>query len=178
MSQDPESDFLSFVEEPAPHACYQNLAKSARSEQLKVARYLLLFVGLLTTAVNGYAFSQVDRFVDSQVQQQFNGQRVMDEVEEQAAVAQLRNRLTSLLYFMLGAAVVFGVVYMILGIIVYAYPLRATIGGLVLFVASMVLFGVLAPQTLWAGLLPKIVIIVALAASVRTAVAWRVSPKS
>jgi hypothetical protein len=128
--------------------------------------------------VNGYEFSQVDRLVDSQVHQQFNGQRVMDEVEEQAAVAQLRNRLTSFLYFMLGAAVVFGVVYMILGIIVYVYPLRATIGGLVLFVASMVLFGVLAPQTLWAGLLPKVVIIVALAASVRTAVAWRVSPKS
>jgi len=172
--EEPKPDFLSFVT-TSPHACYNSLARSAKKEQLKVARYILLLIGLLTIAWNGYEFSQIDRAVDLEVQKRINSLHAKGLVEDQVEVTQLRNRLARFIQFACGLMVAVGIVFVVLGMMVYAYPLSATILGLVIYVGSIALFGFLSPETLLQGALGKIVFVVALAASVRTAIAWRVT---
>jgi hypothetical protein len=69
-------------------------------------------------------------------------------------------------------AVILGVIFVVCGIIIKAFPVPVTIISLVLYVLAAVGFGILHPPSLAAGLIIKVIIVIALAKAIQSAVAY------
>lgn len=137
-----------------------SLSQSARKKQLRLARGILLFVGVLTVAVNAYFVIKADDLVRNLgIPQQFHAEAVR--------TLQLYN----------GIALVLGIVFIILGIIVYQFPVPVTITGLVLYVGAAAVFGMIDPSTLKNGILVKILIVAGLASAIKAAIAYEKEQK-
>jgi hypothetical protein len=150
-----------------------SLAQSARKKQLKTARWIMIGVGLLTVVVNGFQYSLINRQIEEEIQKQSTALRARGMQPDQKSVDEFRQRVSLIARYIIGSAIVLGVVFVILGILVYTYPVPATVLGLVLYIGAAAVFGVLAPETLVQGLIIKIIIIVALAKSIQAAVAYQ-----
>ena len=138
-----------------------SLSQSARGKQLNNARNLLLFVGILTVVINGIFLFMVE-------------QQVRD-LETQLATQGLQadhDALMTLNYLIRGASVAVGVLFIIFGMTVKAYPLPISIAALVVYVGCIAIFALIDPMTLLAGIIWKVVIVVCLIGAIRTALAY------
>ena len=102
-----------------------SLAQSARGNQLKSARWIMIFVGVLTIAINGFAFATTDGTLDREVAElQAQGYEI-----DKAELANLSfsNKLLT------GGFAATGVLFILLGILVYQFPVPCTVTGLVLY---------------------------------------------
>ena len=147
-----------------------SLAQSARGKQLKTARGIMLFVGILTILFNGFLFFNAENEVKKVTQ---------DEARKAGGAvhpAQVRDFEATVLRFcrlIYGGSILLGVVFVVLGIIVKKYPVPATAIALILYVGSMVIFAVLVPGSIASGIIVKIIIIVALIKSLTAAIAYQ-----
>ena len=150
-----------------------SLAQSARAKQLKVARNIMLIVGVLTILFNVFMLANTKNEVEDAIKDQVKAVRAHGMQEDPASVQEFRVRATRICHLIYGALVVLGAVYVILGLLVHAYPVPATVLGLVLYIGSAAILGYLNPLSLAQGWLWKIIIVVALAKSIQAAVAYQ-----
>jgi hypothetical protein len=71
-----------------------------------------------------------------------------------------------------GVSLALGVVFIVLGILVRKYPVPITITALVLYVGAGAIFGLIDPKSLAAGVVVKVIIILALVKSIQSALAY------
>lgn len=134
-----------------PDESLGSLAQKARTNHLKSARGILIFVGVLTMIVNLVVLS----FLDTLIQKEAPGASP----EEMQAIKDVA-------YVIQGGFVLLGAVFVVLGLLVYRYPVVTTVLGLVLYVAGAVLSGL-------QGIVLKIVIIYFLFRAVQAAFAYQ-----
>lgn len=149
-----------------------NLAQAARTKQLKTARGVLYFVGILTLLVNVGFCVFAENLVDAQIDQELAGLRSEGVEIDQAALAEFRAGAIRGIRIANGIGAVLGVVFIACGALVYKYPVPATILSLVLYIGSAAAFGALDPSTLARGWFIKIIIVVALFKAVQAALAY------
>jgi hypothetical protein len=139
-----------------------SLAQAARRKQLNQARWLLIIVGALILGVNAFVAATARSQLEAEVRKA--GLQILPGPEFDAAV-----RLVVVLSVVL---CVLGVVFILFGIIVKMYPVPITIISLVLYVGAALVLAVFDPESILRGLIIKILIVVALASSIRAAIAY------
>ncbi len=137
----------------------RSLAQSARGNQLGQARGILLFIGILSILANAGALF----VLRNQALEQARMQNIPQAQVEAFLFIQ---------YAIQGGFMLLGAVFVVLGILVKSYPLVCTVTGLVLYVAATLLGFVLGGLAAGAGLIIKIIIIVALVKAVQAAIAY------
>lgn len=142
-----------------------SLTQSARTGQLKTARGILIAIGVLTVVVNGIFLFLAEEQVNTEVRKLQQQGLQVDMAAVQQAV--LLTRIVN------GSAAALGVVFIILGLIVYRAPVMATVTGLVLYVGATAAFGLMDPATLLSGVIIKIIIVVGLFKAVQAAFAYQ-----
>jgi len=155
-----------------------SLAQSARTKQLKSARAILLFVGILTVAVNAYFFSQIEGMVrdqfDAEVQKLMRQGMVID----QGQIQELQQATVKTAKLICGAAIMLGVVFIVFGVMVNQYPVPITVTSLILYVGAIAVFGLLDPMTLLSGIIVKVIIIAGLGKAIGAALAYEKERKN
>jgi hypothetical protein len=156
------------------------LAQQARSKELKQARGILIVVGVLTVLFNAIDFAMVRSAFQDAVQKEINkrggpGMVVIDRAQLQRE----EDRVVLLGRAIDGGFIALGVVFIVLGVVVYRFPVPATVAGLVLYLAgtliTVALLLALNPGALAAmsiGFLIRIVFIVAFIKAVQAAIAY------
>ena len=142
-----------------------SLTQSARKGQLKSARGILFFIGILTVALNGFFFSQAKSSIDEEVKKlQAQGMVVDQDAVNQAVKS---TQLVS------GVMAGLGVVFVIMGFMVYQFPVPIVASALVLYIGAAAVFAVLDPTTLAQGIIVKIIIVVSLFKSLQAAIEYQ-----
>ena len=142
-----------------------SLGQAARGNQLKSARWIMIFVGVVNIALNAFLYTNVDSQIDAEVAEL----RQQGLVADPAVVEEARSESKLLA----GGGVAVGVVFVFLGISVYVFPVPCTVLGLVLYIGLIALAAVLDPTQIARGIIIKIVIIVAMVKSIGSAVAYQ-----
>jgi hypothetical protein len=142
-----------------------NLAQAARGNQLKTARWILIVIGLLTLAVNSFFFLNAKSMIDDELRSMQNQGYQIDQSKVGDAVA-LQKLIT-------GGTALLGLVFIILGVMVYQFPVPCTLAGLILYILSALIFAAINPMSLAQGAIIKIFIIVGLVKSVKSAFAYQ-----
>ena len=75
-------------------------------------------------------------------------------------------------YLLIGGALAVGVLFVIFGFLVKAYPVPITITALVLYVGATIIFGIISPETLAAGAIIKIIIVVAMIKAIQAGIEY------
>jgi hypothetical protein len=167
------ADAPTMYEAPAPSmAGLGNLAQSARGKELKSARMIMFFVGVLSLLVNMFVFSsaegEVQKEIDKEIAKLGPGFEVdTDKVKELKDQAVGATRLIS------GGGAVLGIIFIVCGVLVTKHPVPTTITALALYLASMAIFGLVNPSSLASGLIIKLFIVVALFKAVQAAIAYQ-----
>jgi hypothetical protein len=149
-----------------------SLAQSARGNQLKSARGILLCVGILTVIANvamGFMSKNIiDKEIDAEIAQVYaQGMEV-----EPAAVEEVRESAMRAMWVAVALWCLTGVVFIVLGIIVYRFPIPVTITGLVLYVGCIAVSLILDPSTVGKGWIIKALITAGLFKAVQAAIAY------
>lgn len=136
------------VDRGRPRPKLGSLAQKARGSKLKQARGILFFIGGLNLVVH-----LIFLFLE------------------------LKQNIDPLLVFVFHGLFMFvGVVFIVLGVLIYRFPLPVTILSLVLYIfVSLIDLGLAAvfePARMTWGLIWKIIFIIALASSIKSAVAY------
>ena len=149
-----------------------SLAQAARSKQLRTARIILIVVGGLTLAINGFLLARAPDMargvIDHQVSKAYSRGLSVDEAE----VAKARARLLAVLRTVHGGFTGLGALFVLFGIAIYTKPVPITIASLVLYIGAHAIVGFVAPASLVRGLLVKIIIVVSLFKSIQSAIAY------
>ena len=149
-----------------------SLSQSARMKQLKSARMILIFVGVVTVALNGFLFVQAEAMVDNEI-----SNLQMQGIVIEGDVNQIRDQAIKMRHLIHGGTVALGVVFILLGVAVRSFPVPATVLGLVLYLGSIAVFAVINPASLLQGLfLPcdmKIIFIYCLFKAVHSAIGYQ-----
>ena len=151
-----------------------SLTQSARKNQLKSARGILIAVGILTLIGNliflALAESQVKDQIDKQVQEVQRRGMVVDRQK----LAEVQENQVMIVRLIHGGAAALGIVFVVLGLAVYKYPVPATIAGLVLYIGANAVFFILNPELFKQvyPLLIKIAIAAALVKSIQSAIEY------
>jgi hypothetical protein len=166
---------LSYVPDEAPDAAppssmagLGNLAQSARGKELKSARTIMFFVGVLSVAVNMFVFSSAEETVQTEIAKLGPGFEADPE-----KIAELKNQAVGSTRLITGGGMVMGMIFVACGVLVKRYPVPATITALALYLSSMAIFGLLNPASLASGLIVKIFIVVGLFKAVQAAIAYQ-----
>jgi len=150
-----------------------SLAQSARRKQLNVARGILFGVGILTIVVNLAQLAMVDNEIDKQLDQEaakiVQQGRMIDQVKF-AEIKQAAKRVGHLIMY---GVIGLGALYIVFGLLIWKFPVPITIIALTIYVGSAVVFAILAPETLLAGIVVKVIIVVALVKAVQAAIAYQ-----
>jgi hypothetical protein len=142
-----------------------NLAQAARGNQLKTARWILIIVGLLTMAVNSFFFLNAKSMIDEELRSMQSQGYEIDQSKVGDAVA-LQQLIT-------GGTALLGLVFIVLGVMVYQFPVPCTLAGLILYILSVLIFAALNPLSLVQGIIVKIFIVIGLVKSVKSAFAYQ-----
>ncbi len=149
-----------------------SLSQSARQNQLKGARITFIIIGLLTLLMNGFLLFQSEKEIDEAINSEIAAMgpgMVVDQDELKKA----RQQALDTVRLIYGSATALGAVFIALGIFIYAAPVPIVITGLVLYIASAAIYGLISPETLARGAVIKIIIIVTLVKSVQAAFAYQ-----
>jgi len=156
---------------PAPAESTQpgltSLAQSQRQKKLNLARGFIFFVGILTIAVNAYYALQAKSLVEAEVNKAVRNAGGFAQVDHAAVDDAVR-----FLQVVSWGFVAVGVVYIVLGFLVKAYPVPITITALVLYIVGQLITAVFDPSMVFSGIILKVIIIVVLAQAISAAVAY------
>lgn len=148
-----------------------SLAQSARSKQLKMAFGILLVVGILTTALNGFLFMTAESQVDAAIKTELK-KLPPGTVADPDKVAELREQEIRTMRLLHGGLLAIGIVFIVLALNVKRHPVVITVLGLVLYIGIHAVSGFFNPAALAQGLLIKALIVIALVKSIQSAVAY------
>ena len=140
------------------------LAQAARGNELNGAQRILVVIGLLTMAVNGFLFYNLPNEIQQAIQQ---NQIAPEEVEQVRQTAMISG------YLFYGLPALLGLLFVVFGLIVKQFPLPITVTSLVLYVLATVAFGLLSPATLLQGIVVKVIIIIGLFRAIKAAHAYQ-----
>jgi len=155
-----------------------SLAQAARSKQLHSARTILLVVGILTVLVNGFFVFMAKSMVEKQFETDLADLRRQGMVIDDSKVEELREGAISSTRLINGIGLALGMVFIFLGANVKKYPIPMTITGLILYLGSAAVFGLIDPTTLVRGIIIKILIVVGLFKAVQSAIAYEKEMKN
>ena len=113
---------------------------------------------------------QINKLVD--VQKAKAQARGMQFIVDQAKLDRARDSALRVGYLIGYTVIALGALFILFGLIVKRYPLPITIISLVLYLGATAVFAYLLPETLYAGFIIKIIVIVALAKAVQSAIAY------
>ncbi len=168
----PQGDTSDQVDVMPQLSSLTSLSQSARMKQLKSARMILIFVGVVTVALNGFFYTQAEEMVDNEIR---NLQ--MQRIPIEGDVNQIRDQAVKVTRLIHGGTVALGVVFILLGVAVKSFPVPATVLGLVLYLGSIAVFAVINPASLLQGfILPcdmKIIFIYCLFKAVHSAIGYQ-----
>lgn len=145
-----------------------SLAQQSRGQNLKWARWIMIFVGVVTIGVNVVGAITLRDQVDAALRKA--GAPAINNLPppQRAEVEKAMN----LGYVLSYVFIALGVVFIVLGIMVYQFPVQCTIAGLVLYILANIVGALIDPSTIAAGLIVKIAIIVALVKAIQAAQAY------
>jgi hypothetical protein len=141
---------MSNIEED--HEELGSLAQSSRGNDLGRTRGILITIGVLTLLVNGFMF--------------MNSQ---NEVKQLGLGPQDVDRVLLFVRLIYGGAAGLGLFFIMAGIFVKKFPVPLTIASLILYIGATAGFAFLDPTSLMHGIIIKVIIVVALVKSVKTA---------
>jgi len=141
-----------------------SLAQSARGKQLKNAKGWIFAIGILTLLGNILFFFLTGPQIDEEVKKLQAQNQVVDQQSVDAA-----KHAAQLVCVGFGAI---GVVFLVMGFFVDAYPVPITILALVLYLAGFAVTAVMDPTTIVQGIILKIIIVGGLASSIKAALAY------
>ena len=159
-------------------APYGSLAQESRTKQLKSAKGLLWFVGLLTLAVHAFMFvnveSQLDKAVDAELKKHGNSLREVraQPPEERAEFDAEYAKQLKLNKLIFGASAFLGLVFIACALMVQRKPVPATVTGLVLYLGWLAAGLAIDPASVAKGAIIKVLIIVGLISAVKAALAF------
>ncbi len=140
-----------------------SLAQSARGKQINQARGILIFIGLLTMAINGFLLYNLPKEVTQAIQQ--------NNVDP-AQVESFRQQVTFFGYMLYGGPMVLGALFLLFAVIIKKFPVPITIASLALYLLAALIFAIINPMSLAQGFIMKIIIVVGLAKAVKAAIAY------
>lgn len=146
-----------------------SLAQKARGKQLNQARWILIIIGVLTVALNAVVMATARDSVKAEIKRELANQRV---VVDPVQLREFEDQHVRILMAANGVGVVLGVIFIICGIMVYRFPVPATLISLVLYIVANLGFAALNPQNFAQGIIMKIIIVVALVKAVQAAFAY------
>jgi hypothetical protein len=150
-----------------------SLAQAARGKQLRQARIILLLVGILTVAVQGYYYAAAETEVQSAIDKELASIRARGMVVDPVRVDQFKARTVRSVRLIAGGTVVLGLVFVACGILVKKYPVPTTVTSLVLYVGAVAVFAMMDPDNLKQGVFIKILIVLGLFKAVQAAIAYQ-----
>jgi predicted RND superfamily exporter protein len=150
-----------------------SLAQAARGKQLRQARNILITIGVLTVLFNAFLLMTVRSRVRADLDRGVQKVRAQGMQVDQSAVQQIEESLTRLNYLITGVLIFLGILFVVFGFIVQLYPVPVTILSLTLYIGAAVIFGILDPATLLQGIIFKIIIVVALAKAIQSAITYQ-----
>ena len=155
-----------------PYCGLNSLAQEVRLRRLRSIRNLLILVGLATTSVNAFFYinapNEVKAVADAALRESRRSRADVSQVE----LAQWEQSVLRMVQIIYGGTACCGLAFLTLSGLVGRFPVFATVASLVLFVALNAIFAVMAPLTLASGVIFKVAIVVALGASISTAVSF------
>jgi len=123
--------------------------------------------------VNLAQLAMVDNEIDKQLDQEaakiVQQGRMIDQVKF-AEIKQAAKRVGHLIMY---GVIGLGVLYIVFGLLIWKFPVPITIIALTIYVGSAVVFAILAPETLLAGIIVKVIIVAALVKAVQAAIAYQ-----
>lgn len=168
----PQGDTSDQVDVMPQLSSLTSLSQSARMKQLKSARMILIFVGVIMVALNGFFYVQAEAMVDNEI-----SNLQMQGIVIEGDVNQIRDQAIKMRHLIHGGTVALGVVFILLGVAVKSFPVPATVLGLVLYLGSIAVFAVINPASLLQGfILPcdmKIIFIYCLFKAVHSAIGYQ-----
>ena len=94
-------------------------------------------------------------------------------IVDQGKVNEAKVQVVKVVQLVAGVTMALGVVFIVLGVLVYKIPVVATVLGLVLYVGAAILFGLFDPASLVSGIIIKIFIVIGLVKAVQSAIAYQ-----
>jgi hypothetical protein len=156
------------AEEQRPRS--QSLAQAARGKHLSTARNVLIAIGVLTILFNAFFLFQVPNQVRMELNQELARQRIVVNAADRQQAEQLMLMVS---YAIHGGTILLGVVFIVCGLLVKRFPVVVTILSLVLYLASVAVFGVVNPATIPMGLVFKIIVVICLIKAIQSAFAYQ-----
>ncbi len=116
-----------------------SLAQKARGNRLKQARVIFLFVGVATILINILDISQIRSQFQQAVEKQIQKQGGPGMVRIDRALLQKEEDNAFLIGSLIdGLFILSGFIFLLLGVLVYRFPVPATVIGLVLYIVAFV----------------------------------------
>lgn len=147
-------------------------AGSARGKGLRNARAIMLVIGGLAVAANGYYFASAERDVQAQIDREIR-ELPSGFVADPVKVAAIKGRAVRANRLNSAGGLVLGLLFLGCAALVTRHPVPVTITSLVAYVGGNAAFGFIDPTTVLSGLVIKVVIVVGLAKAVHAAIAHR-----
>jgi len=157
-----------------------SLAQSARFKRLKIARRILLTVGILTVGFNLLVFSIIGLRVDRSLDALVAGLTHHGHPVDGAKLERLKGSETRAAQLMTLGVMAVGMFYIVLSCVIKTFPVLATISALVIYVGTTIVFTILAPKlpsiyqlSDFISIALKLAIIVALFKAVQAAMGYQ-----
>ena len=126
---------------------------------LGIAQGTLIFVGLLTIALNSILY--------------LNATNEVAQVMKAGDVAMSEDALLRFVRIIYGSFIAVGAIEVLLGALIYQFPLFCPLTGLIIFVLANLIIGVLNPMSLVKGIIIKILVVMALVKAVNDGAYYR-----
>jgi hypothetical protein len=150
-----------------------SLAQSARLKTIKIARAVLIGFGVLVGITYAFLFSQSESEIKLVVDQQLSKSGLTRATADQVELAKYEGAALRTVRIIYASGVALGIVFIVAGALMLIYPIAATIISLTLFLGKTAVEGYLAPESLYQGLILKIVVLVTLVAAIKAAIAYQ-----
>jgi hypothetical protein len=151
-----------------------SLAQAARGKRLDRARWILLVVGVLTILVNAIDVARLRAQVKAEIAKEIR-EAGPGAISDPVLVLEWQEWEETTVRFgtLMGVgAIALGGAFVVFGFILKLYPVPVTILSFVLYVGAAAVFGLLDPATLVKGGIWKILIVTALIAAIKVAIAY------
>ncbi len=147
-----------------------SLAQASRTRQLKVARWILIVVGILHVLFYGFMYSNAEEEVETVFKQQMRAEGLV--VTDQALFDSEKAKAVKTVRLIYAVVVALAVGMVICGLLVYKAPVPATMTGLIIYVGMVAAFVYFDASNLYKGIIIKVLVIVALVKAVQAAIAY------
>ncbi len=164
-------------DQEAPLPRLGSLAQTARGKELQKAKRILLAIGVLTVLVNLVGLFTTPTLVKGVIDQEIikaGGHGRVDPVRVQEET----DRLLVLNYLLDGVFLFLGVLFVIFGLLIYRFPVPATIISLTLYLLATLSMALIDPLLLVSGVIFRIIFVVALAKAIQSALAYEKSRRA